>query len=63
MIARGGTASILVPGALEEMSEPGGLARFATIAAEMMLVSRERLGDMRESKSEYQIEIRAKATH
>ena len=41
----------------------GRLARSATIASEMMLVSREQLGDTRESMLEYQIKVRAETTH
>ena len=62
MIARR-AASVLVPRALEEVLGPAELARFATVASEMMLVSCERLGDTRESMLEYQIDIQAETTH
>ena len=63
MMARRRAASVLVPGALEEVLGPAELARFATVASEMMLVSREQLGDTRESILEHQIKVRAETTH
>ena len=63
MIARRRAASGLVPEALEEVLGPAELARFATVASEMMLVSCERLGDTRELMLEYQIKIQAATTH
>ena len=45
IITRGRAASVLIPGALEEVLRSAELGRFATVASEMVLVSRERPGD------------------
>ena len=58
IVTRGRIASVLIPGALEEVLRSAELGRFATVASEMVLVSRERLGDMRELMLEYQIKNR-----